>query len=155
MAEEYSAVTINIKTAPHEELDGLQGGDDNGHYHLTEEEYALMSSVLTERSEEEESGGCFHKLEDEQYERLVELLDVFFPEEDAMAEDTLAELIDERVGTNNHEQLENLLGGEEAGHYHITAEQYHILQNLDEYIAAKVAAVLKEMPVDVSPVTGG
>ena len=151
MAEEYSAVTINIKTAPHEELDGPQGGDDDGHYHLTEEEYSLMSSVLGERREEDESGGCFHKLEDEQYEKLLELLDVFFPDENSMAEDTLAELIDERAGTEDHEQLTHLLGGEDTGHYHVTAAQYQILQNLDEYIAERVAAVLREMSVDVHP----
>ena len=97
MTNECKTVKIDLKTAPHERLVGLQGGDDSGHYHLTEEEYGLVSEMVEERRQEDEEGGCFHKLRDEEHDKLTELLDMFFPDEDADAETALAALMDARI----------------------------------------------------------
>ena len=109
MAEEYKAVTICIKTAPHEELDGIKGGDASGHYHLTEDEYDLMQGVLGEYRDELAEEDTFHKLRDAEYNRLTEILDLLYPDEDTDAEDVLAALIDARV---NERVVDIINGGE-------------------------------------------
>ena len=93
MAEEFQAVTINIKTAPHEALDGIKGGDDSGHYHLTSDEYDLLGYVFDDYRDEIDSGIDFHRLDDNEYNRLTGLLDVLVPDEDADAEEQLAEVL--------------------------------------------------------------
>ena len=93
MAEEYQAVTICIKSAGHEQLDGLMGGDDDGHYHLTEDERDLLDGVLNEYQDELAEDDIFHKLRDGEYNRLVELLDLLYPTEDDDPKETLAEII--------------------------------------------------------------
>ena len=39
-----------------------------------------------------------------------------------------AESVIHTAGTIDHEELENLLGGDEEGHYHLTKEQYEWLE---------------------------
>ncbi|MBQ7220796.1 MAG: hypothetical protein IJS28_07445 [Synergistaceae bacterium] len=97
MANECKTVKINLKTAPHERLGGLLGGDDGGHYHLSEEEYGLVSELVEERRLENEAGGCFHKLQDDEHDKLLKLLDIFFPDEEADIADTFATLMDARI----------------------------------------------------------
>ena len=99
MAEEYRAVTICIKSAGHEELDGIKGGDDSGHYHLTEDEHDLLDGVLGEYKDELGAEDTFHKLRDGEYNRLVELLDLLYPTEDDDPEEILADLIAANTST--------------------------------------------------------
>ena len=99
MADEFNAVTIKIKSAGHEDLDGLMGGDDDGHYHLTEEEYNLMTEVLDNRREENDAEEDFYKLSETEYDKTTTLLDMFFPDDDTDAEDALAALIAKHIKT--------------------------------------------------------
>ncbi len=94
MAEEYQAVTINIKTAPHEALDGIKGGNDDGHYHLTNEEYDLLGYIFDDYRDEIDSGIDFHRLDDSEYNRLTYLLDTLMPDEDTDAEAQLASALE-------------------------------------------------------------
>lgn len=99
MANEPNAVTINIKTAGHEELDGLIGGDADGHYHLTEEEYNLMLEVLDNRREEDVSEEVYYKLSETEYDKVTTLLAMFFPDDDTAPEEALAALIVKHIKT--------------------------------------------------------
>ena len=99
MAEEYKTVTICIKSAGHEQLDGIKGGDDSGHYHLTEDELDLLDGVLNAYQDELAEDDTFHKLRDGEYNRLIELLDLLYPDEDADPEKILAEIIAARTST--------------------------------------------------------
>ena len=109
MADEYQAVTICIKAAGHEELEGIKGGDDDGHYHLTNEEYDLMQDILEERRDELATEDTFHKLREEEYNRVTELLDLLYPDEDTNIESALAALIDARV----NERVADIINGGE------------------------------------------
>lgn len=106
--EEYKAVTICIKTAPHDELDGIKGGDASGNYHLTKDEYELMQGVLDGYREEVAVEDNFHKLQDAEYNKLIEILDLLCPNENTDVETALNALIDARV--NKHADIIN--GGE-------------------------------------------
>lgn len=102
MAEEIQAVTINIKSAAHEQLDELMGGDASGHYHLTEEEYNLMLELLEGEREEEESDEEFYKLSQGEYDKLMSIIDAAFPDDESdepvfIDSETLNKLIDERI----------------------------------------------------------
>lgn len=97
MANEVTAVTINIKTAPHEQLDELMGGDDSGHFHMTEEEYNLMLRLVEKLREEDESEEEYYKLPQNEYDKLTSLFSLLYPDEDTDAEDALAALIDARI----------------------------------------------------------
>ena len=99
MAEEYKAVTICIKSAGHEELDGIKGGDDSGHYHLTEDEHNLLDGVLSEYQDELDEEDTFHKLRESEYNRLIELLDLLYPTEDDDPEQILAGIINSHTST--------------------------------------------------------
>lgn len=109
MANEATAVTINIKTAPHEELDELMGGDASGHYHLTEEEYNLMFRLVEQLRDEDESEEEYYKLTQTEYDKLTSLFSLFYPDEDTDAEDALAALVDTRV---NERVVDIINGGE-------------------------------------------
>ena len=52
-------------------------------------------------------------------------------------------------GTDDHEQLTNLLGGDATGHWHVNAEQYHFLLDimggkLNNIIDARVAKYITD-----------
>lgn len=113
MAEEFQAVTITIKTAAHEQLDGLMGGDDSGHYHLTEEEYNLMLEFLGKEREEEESDEEFYKLSQSEYDKLMSIIDAVFPNDESeepvfIDSEALNSLIDARI----QEYIKHIDGGE-------------------------------------------
>lgn len=97
MANEVPAITINIKTAPHEQLDELLGGDNSGHFHLTEEEYNLMLRLVEKLREEDETEEDFYKLSEDEYNKLMSILSILYPDEDTDAEDALNALIDARI----------------------------------------------------------
>ena len=82
MADEVKAVTICIKTAGHEELDGIMGGDNDGHYHLSQEEYELLMDLLQRHSDELESEEEFYKLTETEYNKLMDLFDRFLADEE-------------------------------------------------------------------------
>ena len=94
-----TAITINIKTAPHEQLDELLGGDDSGHFHLTEDEYNLMLRLVEQLQDEDETEQEFHKLNDDEYTKLSDMFSIFYPDddEDADFEQALNAIIDARV----------------------------------------------------------
>lgn len=120
MAEGHSAITINIKTAPHEQLDGLMGGNDDGHYHLTGEEYNLMLDLIEDRRDEEESDEDFYKLSQTEYDKLLGIIDAFYPDEDSdepvipsgIDSEALNKLIDERVEARIQEYIKHIDCGE-------------------------------------------
>ena len=116
MSEEYKAVTICIKTAGHEELDGIKGGDASGHYHLTDEEYDLMQGVLEEYQDELAEEDTFHKLRDKEYNRLTELLDLLYPDEETDTEEALAAFIDARVNERVQQIKADIINGGEVTH---------------------------------------
>ena len=87
------AVTVNVNgvgayppPAPsvphHEELIGLEGGDGGGHYHLTEEEYGYVTSLVDERKELEESGEERHTLSSDEHDKLIDIIEKIYPSED-------------------------------------------------------------------------
>ena len=94
-----TALAINIKTAPHEQLDELLGGDDSGHFHLTEDEYNLMLRLVEQLRDEDETEQEFHKLNDDEYTKLSDMFSIFYPDddEDADFEQALNAIIDARV----------------------------------------------------------
>ena len=94
-----TALAINIKTAPHEQLDELLGGDDSGHFHLTEDEYNLMLRLVEQLQDEDETEQEFHKLNDDEYTKLSDMFSIFYPDddEDADFEQALNAIIDARV----------------------------------------------------------
>ena len=65
----------------HERLDGLLGGEDDGHYHLTQEEYGQVKEVLQIRREEQESGETFYKLTETQYDKLIHIIEAAYPDQ--------------------------------------------------------------------------
>ena len=97
MAEEVKAVTVNIKTAGHEQLDELIGGDEEGHFHLSKEEYTLLLDVLGDYEDELDSDEALYKLRESEYGRLTEILDLLYPDEDADPEDILIGIIDDNT----------------------------------------------------------
>ena len=98
MAEECRAITICIKSAGHEELDDIKGGDDNGYYHLTDEEYNLMQGILEGYRDELAEEDTFHKLRDDEYTKLTDMFSLLYPDdEDTDFEKALNALIDARI----------------------------------------------------------
>ena len=100
MTDEVNAVTIKIKSAGHEELDGLLGGSDEGHYHVTAEELNYLVDRVAERNaieegEEEERLG----LTESEYDKVSILLDTIFPDDDAVSGDALEALIAKYIKT--------------------------------------------------------
>ena len=106
----YSELEKNKNTDSaynHEELEGLLGGNQAGHFHLTQEQYI---SLLNGTSHEELKGllggnqsGHYH-LTQEQYISLLNGI--------------------------SHEALKNLLGGTANNHYHLTQAQLNKLENI-------------------------
>ncbi len=114
--------------ANHEELEGLQGGQDGEHYHLSEDDYNKVRdypeySTLANNLQHENlegllggnSSGHYHLTAAERtrvqnypdYENLTENL--------------------------NHEELDNLLGGNSSGHYHLTEAERNRVRNYPDY----------------------
>ena len=97
----------------HEQLDGLYGGEDDGHYHLTQEEYEQVKEVLQIRREEQESGETFYKLTEAQYDKLRHIIEAVYPDQDSdtpvfIDNETINSLIDTRI----KEYMSNIDGGE-------------------------------------------
>ena len=94
-----TALAINIKTAPHEQLDELMGGDDSGHFHLTEDEYNLMLRLVEQLRDEDETEQEFHKLNDDEYTKLTDMFSLLYSDEDEDTdfEQALNAIIDARV----------------------------------------------------------
>ena len=67
----------------HEDLEGLLGGDDNGHYHLTPDDYEALQEILQIRREENKSGETFYKLTEEQYYKLRHIIEAVYPDDDS------------------------------------------------------------------------
>ena len=100
MADEVTAVTIKIKSAGHEDLDGLLGGDEEGHYHVTAEELNYLVDRVSERNaveegDEEERLG----ITESEYDKVSDLIEMFFPDDDTDVEDALAALIAKHIKT--------------------------------------------------------
>lgn len=87
----------------HEKLDGLLGGNENGHYHLTADERLKLQNmpatgVKGEKGDKGDKGDPG-------------------PKGDKVDPGTVEGL------TGNHEELSGLLGGAEDEHYHLTEEE--------------------------------
>ena len=112
MTDEVNAVTIKIKSAGHEELDGLLGGDDEGHYHVTAEELNYLVDRVAERNaiedgDEEERLG----LTESEYDKVSSLLEMFFHNGATDAVEALKALVDARIT----EYIKTLDSGEATG----------------------------------------
>ena len=100
MENEFNAVTIKIKSAGHEDLDGLLGGDEEGHYHVTGEALNYLIDKVAERNaieagEEEERFG----ITEEEYDKVSNLIEMFSPDDDTDVEDALVALIAKHIKT--------------------------------------------------------
>ena len=96
---EVQPVTLKPSEIPHEMLDGLLGGDDNGHYHLTDDELTKLGKIIA----------------------------ALIPA--GQTEVTLP-AAEPAAGTDNHEELTNLLGGDNNEHYHFTEDEWKKLKTL-------------------------
>lgn len=125
----------------HEDLQELLGGDENGHYHLTKDQFDKLVEVIknifvinpdgTVTLNHEklsnllggDKNGHYHLTKD-QSEKLVKLIqqNIFITNPDGTI-------------TLNHEKLSNLLGGDKNGHYHLSAsEREKIINIINEFI---------------------
>ena len=87
------AVTVNVNgvgayppppppVPTHEELDELYGGDNDGHYHLTEDEYNSVVNMVEERMELEENGETRYTLDDDEYDKLIGVIGKVYPSDE-------------------------------------------------------------------------
>ena len=85
----------------HEELLNLFGGDDSGHYHLTEEEYVKLQELIQLKREEAEDTEIRYTLSEDEYDKLQTILETVYPDENSepvfVDEDTINDLADERI----------------------------------------------------------
>lgn len=63
----------------HEELDNLLGGEDFEHYHLSEKDYEDITEFLAARRAADEAGETEFTLSENEYERIMQLLDDLYP----------------------------------------------------------------------------
>lgn len=133
----------------HEQLPDLLGGTANGHYHLTQEELKKLGKIIqalipdgridvvlpsggTENHEALKNllggnaAGHFH-LTDEELYKLDKIIQALIPA--GQTEVTLPSATP-ATGTENHEALNNLLGGDTNGHYHFTEDEWTRLKTL-------------------------
>ena len=104
----------------HEQLDGLFGGDDDGHYHFKHDEYEELQEVLQIRREEKENEETFYRLTEDQHNKLIHIIEALYPDPDSdtpvlingdtldIGGETLNSLIDTRI----QEYMRNIDGGE-------------------------------------------
>ncbi len=135
-AEEPEAIPafVDPKDIDHEALKNLLGGDENGHYHLTEDEkeklqsYPSVSDIMGSINSNHEkltnlmggnASGHYH-LTNEEKTKLLTLI---------------SNLINNSTGdlNINHETLQNLLGGSANGHYHLTQQELNKLMSYPDY----------------------
>ena len=107
----------------HEDLQELLGGDENGHYHLTEDELKKLVKLLIEVFPDGKNLDINH-------ERLKGLLGGNANGHYHLTTDELNNLksLIQSILVNksfdlNHEALRNLLGGDANGHYHLTSAE--------------------------------
>ena len=129
---EVQPVMLKPSEIPHELLDGLLGGGEEGHYHLTSEEleklqaYPAIRDINGNIDHEKLSGllgGAANKhyhLTQEEREKLGKLIAAFIPTGQT----------DVKIPTDNHEDLEGLLGGANNEHYHFTLTEYNKLKKI-------------------------
>ena len=112
----------------HEELEGLQGGQEGEHYHLTEAErdkvrdypeYSTLAGNLPHENLDGllggNSSGHYH-LTDGERRKVQE-----YPEYARLSENI------------EHENLDGLLGGNASGHYHLTEAERSKVRNYPDY----------------------
>lgn len=120
------------RTNNHEELEGLQGGQDGEHYHLTQAErdkvssYPEYSTLANNLKHEKLEGllggnanGHYH-LTDTERTRLQN-----YPDYEELSENI------------KHEELDGLLGGNASGHYHLTEAERNRVRNYPDYSELK------------------
>ena len=120
------------RTNNHEELEGLQGGQDGEHYHLTQAErekvssYPEYSTLANNLKHEKLEGllggnanGHYH-LTDAERTRLLK-----YPDYENLSENI------------KHEELDGLLGGNSSGHYHLTEAERNRVRNYPDYSELK------------------
>ena len=88
----------------HEELDNLLGGDMYEHYHLNEADYNTLTEFLAEKRAADEAGETSFALTEEEYERIMQLLDDLYPNWNEDKEQTRYTL-----NENEYEKLTTLL----------------------------------------------
>ena len=126
---EVPDISLRPSEIPHEKLEGLLGGDANGHYHLTAEElaklngypeYAVLNALIRHEGLPDLMGGTaaghYHLTQEELF-KLGKLIEALIPA--GQTEVTIPS-----GGTDDHEALNNLLGGDANGHYHITEDEW-------------------------------
>ena len=125
------AVTVNVNgvgayppppapTVSHEELDDLNGGDDDGHYHLTEDEYNYVTAIVDERRELDESGEQRYTLNEEEYSKLVSVIDKIYPSEDEETYVLNEEEYNKLIGV-----IEKMYPSEDEESYTLSEEEYN------------------------------
>ena len=141
--KDYPLYAQLIASRLHEPLIDLLGGDANGHYHLTNDElaklrgYPLYTQLIAAIKHEGlpdllggDANGHYHLTDDEldNLRKLIAALirsgTVVIPSGGGGGTVVVPS------GTDDHEQLQNLLGGDDNGHYHITDEEWTKLQAL-------------------------
>ena len=134
--------TLNIPSK-HDDLSNLQGGADGEHYHLTAEEYEKVQNISDTTTTQEGgvtdheeltnlqggSNGEHYHLTESEAEKLGELITALIGTdgEVSLPEGTQSE------GTTSHEALEDLLGGSENAHYHLTKAELDKLKAYPEF----------------------
>ena len=129
--------TLKPSEIPHEELGGLLGGSDKGHYHLTKDEYDKLGEypdldVLTEVLKHNElsglqggqSGDYYHLTKDD-VAKLQKLIETFISNYNDDYQ-----VIVPSTGEKSHEALQSLMGGNTKGHYHLTEDELEALKKL-------------------------
>ena len=100
----------------HEELQGLLGGDNSGHFHMTAEQLHALDNLIAGANNHENLSGLLGGDASGHYHlKLSEL-------------NKLMNLPD--FNSLNHEHLQGLLGGNSSGHYHLTVDLLNKLINL-------------------------
>ena len=137
---EPPTVTLRPSEIPHEDLAGLLGGDADGHYHLTDEQYERLTAYpafdrliddieddLEHNSLKGLQGGTnneYYHLRRSDFEALAKLIAALLPNGQTVE---LPETVD------NHEDLIGLLGGDLSGHYHLTKGERDKLSKYPDY----------------------
>ena len=143
---------------PHEELSGLLGGDENGHFHITAEElaklnsypeYAVLNALIRHEGLPDLMGGNasgHYHLTAEEIFKLQKIIEALIPA--GQTEVTIPS-----GGTDNHEALNNLLGGDANGHYHFTEDEWTKILTLLAAVfpSGSTTPVLPSGPITPTP----
>ena len=114
----YAYITQKISqllVTDHEQLEGLLGGKDNDHYHISEQEYDALYKIITQFSN---SNGT-NTLTNDEYNRVAEIIAALFPDEDST-----------KPVFPTHEELAQLQGGSANEHYHLTQAELQKTQRI-------------------------